>query len=353
MSMFLRLLPLVSLLLPLCLNAAGKEEVLHLMPAGTVQHKANIEIMDARLYRGEIGKFRTYDRNRWSAVQFNRPFGEVMHYLNDSLAASLNMTQAILVRIRSFYLQEIRYKGSSMQYGRLHYLAQYYRVNRDSTFSLVYTADTSHPMQTYLLPVTAVNEIRLLLQACLIRFKSGLPQGAALRREELREEILPEAESEDLPGFGGEDGIFPTYEDLYKNRLQRSGERITKIGGIGELTLQNPQTKKKSTLSMFSLFAYMRQGILYKCTRFGSFPLLRLNGRFLYAGFDERFARPRPDAPPVRRVSKRGGLTLTPNDLEHQKYLFALDSKTGKPYVLCSLTPQDDYSAILMRLSQD
>ena len=87
MSIFLRLLPLVNLLLPLCLNAAGKEEVLLLMPAGTVQHKANIEIMDARLYRGEIGKFRTYDRNRWSAVQFNRPFGEVMHYLNDGPAA--------------------------------------------------------------------------------------------------------------------------------------------------------------------------------------------------------------------------------------------------------------------------
>lgn len=312
--------------------------------------KGSIELLDTRAYQKEIGKFKVFDKPQWDKVQLQGGFLPALQSLHDSLAATLHMTQHYLIRIRSFYVQETFLKGSSMRFARLHYQADYFAQSKDRSYRLVYSADTSHLMQTYLLPLTAASEIKVLLHSCMIRCKNGLPTPNSLTLNELRQHtLLPERERE-FPGGNSNDGLYFSWQQLYDNQPQSTQLRILRIAGLGEMNVLDTLTHKKRTLSLFMLYAYMRQGILYKCTRFGSFPLLNINRQFYYVGYHENFFTFRPNLHLSKRLSKKGGYTLTPEDVDHQKYLFRIDALSGRSSVVCSITPQDDYTRILMEL---
>jgi len=346
------------LLLLLCITAAPymaiAEVQLQLCSLVTIQTKqSSIELLDARVYRKEIGKFKIFDKPQWDKVQLQGGFLPALQSLHDSLAAALNMTQHYLIRIRSFYVQETFLKGSSMRYARLHYQADYFAQSKDRSYRLVHSADTSHLMQTYLLPLTAASEIKVLLHSCMIRCKNGLPALTSVQLGELQKTtLLPERERE-FPGGHGNDGLYFNWQQLSDNQPQSTQLRILRIAGLGEMKVLDTLSHKKSTLSLFMLYAYMRQGILYKCTRFGSFPLLNINRQFYYVGYHENFFTFRPDLHLSKRLSKKGGYTLTPEDVDHQKYLFRIDALSGRSSVVCSVTPQDDYTHLLMELERE
>lgn len=283
-------LPLLLCIIATPFMAVAEVQLQLCSPLSMQAKQASIDILDARPYRKEAGKFKVFDKPRWDKVQLEGGFVPALRCLHDSFARRLNMTQHYLIRIRSFYLQETYLKGTNMRYARLHFQADYFARNKDQRFRLVYTADTSHLMQTYLLPVTAVWEIKILLNACMIRCKNGLPAGKDLHREDLQQTtLLPERERELIYG-AGIDGVYRNWQQLADNQPERTREKILRVGGLGEMKLLDTLNRKKSTLSLFMLYAYMRQGILYKCTRFGSFPLLNINRQYFYVGYHEAFS---------------------------------------------------------------
>lgn len=129
--------------------------------------------------------------------------------------------------------------------------------------------------------------------------------------------------------------------------------KISGISGIGQLNLKDTTTNKKSKLSIFSIYAFLQQGILYKCKKFGSFPLINVNNKYYYAGYDESFLTKKQDQYAYKKVKKKGGFPLSQDDIESQKYVFKLNPTNGKSIVVCSLTPKDDYNTLLLNLSNE
>lgn len=312
--------------------------------------KNNLEILDGRIYKQEIGKLISFEKNKWIKVYFTTPFVETLLRINDSLANKLNMTQSYLVKVNSFYIQENKIKGTSLKFAKFHYQADYYSKNKNNLYELVYRADSSHLIQSYLLQVSLITEIKSALNHHLIRCKNSLLKSSPIARENLLQHPKIPEHTFDVFNEVKYDGTFSTWEQLLSNKPDYAFAKLKSISKIGQLQFIDTTAKKKVSIPLFSLYAFLKQGILYKCSRFGSFQLLNIQNSYFYVGIHEQFYTPKPDVYHYRKMNKLGGLTVTSEDMESQKYLFKIDPITGKSLVICSITPADDYTSILMKL---
>lgn len=310
----------------------------------------SIEVVDHRYYDGEIGKLLSFEKNKWIKLKLKTPFSETFSFLQDSLSKQLNITHPLLIRIQSFYIQENKMKGTSMRYARVHYRAEYFVKNKNQYYELAYIADSSHLVQSYLLEISLATEVKQILHHHLIRLKnSGLRKEALSREQALKTNKLVE-QNVDLFSESKHDGVFRTWEQFAKLEPELSSAKIKTVSKTGQLQFADTLTKNKQSVSLFSLYAFLRQGIFYKCTRYGAFTLLNIQNEYFYVGMHEAFFTQKPDAYQYKKLSKSGGAPITQDDLETQKYLFRIDSKTGLSTVVCSITPADDYTNILMNL---
>jgi hypothetical protein len=238
-----------------------------------------------------------------------------------------------------------------MQYGRIAYQADYYIKNKDLTYSKVYTADTSGIVSTYLLPISLAYELKNIFNYAMIKSKNSNSKGPSVTMDDIKQTPkLPEYYN-DLFTENRADGLYYTWEQLLKNEPQLRNYKIKGIKNIGQIELQDTLTRKKIKIPLFQLFAYIQNGILYKCTRFGSFTLLNYQHNFYYVGFNESHFTSLPDTYNSKKVKKKGGLTLLPLDIESQRYLFKLNPTNGKSIIICSVTPNDDISKILQQIT--
>lgn len=312
--------------------------------------KSNIEVLDGRIYKQEIGKLISFEKNKWIKLTLTPSFLESMIMVNDSLATKLNMTQSYLIKVNSFYIQENKIKGTSLKFAKFHYQADYYAKNKGNTYELIYSADSSHFIQSYLLQVSLVTDLKSAMYHHLVRCKnSSLRSPAKSITEIIQQPKLPE-QFVDVFTESKHDGVFTTWEELRNNQPQYSFARLKGISKLGQLQFVDTLRKKKINLSLFSMYAFLKQGILYKCSRFGSFPLLNIQNIYFYVGIHEQFYTFKPDAYQYRKLDKLGGFKVNTEDIESQKYLFKIDPLTGKSIVICSITPADDYTSILMKL---
>ncbi len=311
-----------------------------------------ITVIDNRDYKKELGKLKSFDKDIWKKIDLTTPVLNTLTYINDSISSRLNMTQDYVINIQSLYVQENRIKGSSMLYGRIAYLADYYIKNKDNTYSHVYTADTSGYVSTYLLPISIPFELKNILNYAMVKCKNSNYKGPSVSIDEIKQRThLPEYYN-DIFSESRSDGLYFTWEQLLKNEPQLSNHKIKGIKKIGLIEMEDTLTHKKSKLPLFQLYAYIQNGILYKCTRFGSFALLNYQHNFYYVGFNEAHFTALPNTYNSKKVKKKGGLTLLPYDIESQRYLFKINMLNGKSIIVCSVTPNDDISILLQQMTQ-
>jgi hypothetical protein len=345
---------MVLLLVGLCcsISTIKSQDTIHLTSNKSINFLSKkITVIDNRDYTNELGKIKSFDKDVWKKVELNTPFINSLTYLNDSIASRINLTQEYIINIQSLYVQENRIKGSSMQYGRIAYQADYYIKNKDLTYSKVYTADTSGIVSTYLLPISLAFELKNIFNYAMIKSKNSSSKGPSVTMDDIKQTPkLPEYYN-DLFTENRADGLYYTWEQLLKNEPQLSNYKIKGIKNIGQIELQDTLTRKKIKIPLFQLFAYIQNGILYKCTRFGSFTLLNYQHNFYYVGFNESHFTSLPDTYNSKKVKKKGGLTLLPLDIESQRYLFKLNPTNGKSIIICSVTPNDDISKILQQIT--
>jgi hypothetical protein len=311
-----------------------------------------ITLSDNRDYKKNIGKLKTYDKDQWHQLFLAHNLQKTFTFLHDSIAHKLNMNQHYFINIRSFYIQENKMKGTSMKYARIAYMADYYVTDNDNKYTLTYTTDTSFQVTSYLLPITISNEIKMLLQYSMIKCKNSLPHGKTISMEEIETQMKNPAFITDIFSDIKSDGLYFTWEELSNNMPSFANNKINSIKGIGIIQLTDTMSMKKSKQSIFELYAYSQQGILYKCTKFGSSPLLNYNNNYYFIGFDEKHFTPRQDNYTYKKVRKNGGLSLRADDIESQKYLFKINPSNGKLMIVCSILPNDDLSDILLEFGK-
>jgi hypothetical protein len=334
-------------------NVNAQDTLVLCSPQRISKSTKNIIVSDYRDYKKEIGKLKSLTNGKWQKLHLSTDFTKTMEGMNDSLAQQLNMTQPYRIVIRSLYVQENTIRGSSMRYARLVYCAEYYIQNKDLSYSLMYTADTSVQIESYLLTISIATEFKILLRHSLVQTKNSLAKepGQSIAQISTRYNIPPS--TFDLFTETRNDGIFNTWDELLSLQPMMTQCKISCITGIGQLNLKDTTTNKKSKLSIFSLYAFLQQGILYKCTKYGSFPLINVNNNYYYVGYHESFLTKKQDQYAYKKVKKKGGLSLSQDDIESQKYVFKINPTNGKSIVVCSLTPKDDYNTILFNLSNE
>lgn len=312
---------------------------------------SNIEVVDNRFYTMEIGKLISFEKNKWIRLQLDTSLTHSISTLFDSLASQLNLNQHYLAKINSFYIQENKIKGISLRHLRLNLHIDFYAKRKNEQYQLVYTADSSHLLQSYLPESSLPQDIKNLLNDHLKKCKHSVLKSKETSKEFILKKEQISQQATDLFTETKTDGLYTTWQELKLNTPQFTSSRIEKIDKVGQLVFKDTSLQKKVKISLFKLYAYIKQGILYKCSNFGSFPLLNIQNHYFFVGLHERFYTTKPNAYQYQSIRNKGGGTITQEDMETQKYLFYINPETGIPMVICAITPADDYTNILMNLN--
>lgn len=311
---------------------------------------ATFRVMDHRSLPVEFARIKKNYGEEWQRLYLRHGFVDEMElYLNET-ARDLSMGGEWLMKIESCYLHEIRFRGNSLRYGSIFWRASIFKKEANDQFRFILSQDTTIKVTAYILIDSMLKEFKSMLRhelgvAKFRQSKDALYNLADLAKSTSGSVKLPDAFSE-----GIKDGIFYTWEQVVENKPELSEYDITGIKGLGNLILVDSAAKRTKKLPLFSFYAFYKQGILYKCSRFGAFKLLRIGDGYYYKGFSEEHFTFKPQKKDTNRRTDKGGIVLSKDDIDSQQYLFKLDPLTGKSLVVCHMSTEDNLTDILLLL---
>lgn len=267
---------------------AIKEFKLELNDSITLDKLCNIDIIDLRPDTSNCGVIQTGALNKKRLVKFLKPLKVQLNEMLDSLAKGTNdLTENFVLILRQFSFAEVT--TATSESGSFYFRAGMYKAQSEN-YLLVNSVDTVISFQKFDVTKTLLSIGNKSIVDFVIESVNKTPMNNDTYSFKQLQEI-EKIEKSKIPLYKNKsllNGVYLSFDDFKTQTPNYIDFKIKKKknNDIKSISVWDSAEKEYKKINKEYIYAFVNNGQMYIATKYGYYPLFKVNNDFFFTGRD-------------------------------------------------------------------